>query len=144
MLIQPKLPRIKFFEDKPGEPYMPSNGSEGEYFHAMWCEECERDKVMNGSATVEQADCDPDLYCKILSNSFCVAELPEWRYGDDGQPCCTAFVPKGEKLPTPRCEHTADMFAASDPSAEAPAQNATQTQRPDQPKAEAQGSTKTE
>lgn len=109
-LVQPKLPRVKFFERPPGESYMPCNGSEGEFFMAMWCEECERDKVMNGSATVEDADKDPGLYCRILNDSFHSEGVAEWVYGADGQPCCTAFVPKGQPLPTPRCEHTADMF----------------------------------
>ena len=55
-IVQPKLPRVEFFPDKPGEPYRPCNGTEGEFFISMWCEECERDKVMNGQATHEDAD----------------------------------------------------------------------------------------
>lgn len=109
--IQPKLPRVEFYPNKPGESYRPCNGSEGEYFHAMWCEECERDKVMNGSANIDEADHDPDLYCEILNRSFRSDEpLPEWTYGADSQPCCTQFVPKGTAA-TVRCEHTADLFA---------------------------------
>lgn len=112
-IVQPKLPRVQFYPAPPGEAYRPCNGSEGEYFHAMWCEECERDKVMNGDATVEDADKDPDLYCEILNRSFREDEpLPEWTRGDDGQPKCTQFVPKGQSLPQ-RCEHTADMFDES-------------------------------
>jgi hypothetical protein len=111
-IVQPKLPRVQFCPNKPGEPYRPCNGTEGEYFHSMWCEECERDKVMNGDATVEDADADSDLYCEILNRSFRDDPLPEWTYGEDGQPRCTAFVPKGQIQPT-RCEHTSDMFGAT-------------------------------
>lgn len=93
-----------------GQPYMPSNGTEGACFHEMHCQNCERDKVMNGSATVEDADRDPDLYCEILSRSFREDELAEWKFGPDGWPMCTAFVPKGDPIPLPRCAHTADMF----------------------------------
>ncbi len=111
-IIQPKLPPVIFMSNAAGEPYRPHNGSEGEYFHAMWCEECARDKVFNGEATTEDADKDPDLYCEILSRSFRSDEpLPEWNYGDDGQPRCTQFAPKGQPIPTPRCQHTADMFS---------------------------------
>ena len=113
-LVQPKLPRVEFYPAAPGTQYRPCNGSEGEYFHAMWCEECERDKVMSGQATVEDADIDPSLYCEILNRSFRSDEpLPEWTYGKDGQPCCTQFVPRGQPIPT-RCEHTADLFSGCD------------------------------
>lgn len=109
-IVQPKLPRVKFFERTPGERYQPCNGTEGEYFHSMWCEECARDKVMNGEATQEQADADPSLYCQILNDSFINEGVAEWVIDKDGQPCCTAFVPMGSTVPTARCEHTSDMF----------------------------------
>lgn len=108
-LVQPKLPRVEFFPRAPGERYRPSNGTEGEYFHSMWCEECARDKVMNGEATQEQADADPSLYCQILNNSFASEGVAEWVIGDDGQPKCTAFIPVGQPIPA-ICEHTPDMF----------------------------------
>jgi hypothetical protein len=113
--VQPKLPRVKFFAQESGKPYRPCNGSEGEYFLSMWCEECERDKVMSGQATVEDADHDPDLYCEILNRSFRTDEpLPEWVYGEDGQPMCTQFVALGSVVTAPRCEHTADMFPVAE------------------------------
>ena len=108
-IIQPKLPRVEFYPNKPGEPYRPCNGSEGEYFIGMWCDECERDKVMSGQATTEDADADPSLYCEILGRSFRDEPLPEWTYGEDGQPKCTAFVPVGT-IPSNRDEFTVDMF----------------------------------
>jgi hypothetical protein len=110
-IVQPKLPRVKFFAGASGTPYMPCNGTEGEYFHAMWCEECERDKVMSGQATTEDADKDPDLYCEILNRSFRDEPLPEWVYGEDGQPKCTAFVPVGTPI-VERDDRTLDMFAS--------------------------------
>jgi hypothetical protein len=114
--VQPKLPRVKFLAHEPGEPFKPCNGTAGEYFWSMWCEECERDKVMSGQATVEDADRDPGLYCEILNRSFRDEPLPEWVYGDDGQPKCTAFVPLGERI-VERDDKTIDMFAESGESA---------------------------
>ncbi len=112
-LIQPKLPRVKFFERTPGERYQPCNGTEGEFFHSMWCEECARDKLMNGECTQEEADRDPDgCYCMVLNLSFQDGGVPEWVIGEDGQPMCTAFVPKGQPIPN-RCEHTPDMFGGA-------------------------------
>ena len=108
-LYQPKLPRVKFMERTPGEPYMPHNGTEGEYFHAMWCEECERDKAMNGTVYREGREENDDDWCEILGRSFREDAIPEWVYGADGQPKCTQFVPMGQPV-TQRCEHTADMF----------------------------------
>lgn len=117
VFVQPKLPRVKFFERTPGEPYMPCNGTEGEYFHSMWCEECERDKAMNGTVHREgREECDDD-WCEILGRSFREDTIPEWVIGADGQPCCTQFVPMGDKLPTPLCEHTDDMFGGGEQSA---------------------------
>lgn len=113
MIVQPKLPRVKFFERTPGGRYQPCNGTEGEFFHSMWCEECARDKVMNGEATQDQAYADPSLYCQILNDSFRSGGVAEWIIGADGQPLCTQFVPKGEAIPAPRCEHTGDMFGAT-------------------------------
>ena len=113
-IVQQKLPRIEFYPAPAGEPYRPCNGSEGEFFISMWCEECDHDKVMNGTATVDDADRDPSLYCEILNRSFRSDEdLPEWTHSDDGQPKCTKFAPMrppGEPDPVERCAHTADMF----------------------------------
>jgi hypothetical protein len=115
-IVQPKLPRVKFYPNKPGEPYRPCNGSEGEYFHSMWCEECERDKAMNGTAYSEGREPDDDDYCEILNRSFRDDEpLPEWVYGDDGQPKCTAFVRLGSVVVAPPCEFTRSLFEGEQP-----------------------------
>lgn len=115
--VQPKLPRVKFMKRTPGERYQPCNGSEGEYFHSMWCEECARDKAMNGEATQEQCDADPEAnYCRILNDSFMAEGVAEWVIGSDGQPCCTAFIPAGQPIPH-RCPQTLDMFSGGEPQA---------------------------
>jgi len=99
--------------DRAGEKYQPSNGTEGECFFASWCNQCARDKSMNGEKDWD--DCAPNEICLIISNSMAYSpsdpEYPiEWQYGKDGQPCCTAFTPKDSPIPEPRCEHTADIF----------------------------------
>lgn len=110
-IIQPKLPRVEFYPAPPGEPYRPCNGSEGEYFMAMWCEECARDKEMNGTCHAEGREADDGDWCEIIGRSFRSDEpLPEWVYGADGQPMCTAFVKVGEPIQAPPCEHTQDLF----------------------------------
>ena len=111
-IIQEKLPRVKFAADLPGEPYRPCNGSEGEFFMSMWCEECARDKEMNGTVFREGRESGDDDWCEILGRSFRSDEpLPEWTYGKDGQPCCTSFVLVGQPV-VQRCEHTPDMFGS--------------------------------
>lgn len=114
VFVQPKLPKVKFFASTPGTPYRPCNGSEGEYFMASWCEECARDKVMNGTAEDCASGGTEDDWCEILGRSFRGDEpLPEWVYGQDGQPCCTQFVPMDQPIPPARCEHTSDMFGGT-------------------------------
>ncbi len=65
---------------------------------------------MNGTVYREGREATEDDWCEILGRSFTDEPLPEWVYGDDGQPKCSQFVPAGEPVPAPRCEHTADMF----------------------------------
>jgi len=108
-----------FMKEAAGQPYMPSNGTEGACFHELHCSNCERDKVMNGDATIEQADRDPSLYCQILTQSFCVDQVDEWKFGPDGWPMCTSFTPKGQEPQPERCTSTADMFEADDRAIEA-------------------------
>ena len=96
-------------KESAGEQYRPSNGTEGECFIDAWCSQCERDKVMNGDATDEDADKDQSLYCQILGASMRDGGAKEWVYGEDGQPKCIEFVPKGERIPTPRCPHTQEL-----------------------------------
>lgn len=99
-----------------GEKYRPSNGTEGDFFFAGWCTKCARDKHLREDTAFEDTfeGGDDDL-CEILGRTFVYnvedSEYPkEWQYGKDGQPCCTAFIPKGEPIPVPRCTLTVDMF----------------------------------
>jgi len=100
--------------NRAGEKYRPSNGTEGECFFAAWCCKCQRDKALREGANID--DCDDTERCDIIANTFAYdledPEYPaEWQYGKDGQPCCTAFVPAGDAVPAPRCEHTMDLFS---------------------------------
>ena len=61
-----------------GQPYRPSNGSEGMIFEEAFCNDCTK---------VEG--------CTIYGNALCFdtdhpAYPKEWIIGDDGQPKCTA------------------------------------------------------
>ena len=90
-------------KESAGEKFRPSNGTEGELFIDSWCFECQRDTNQD---------------CPIVAATFAFdvtdPEYPsEWQYGPDGQPRCTAFIPIGDPLPTPRCERTEDMFDQS-------------------------------
>jgi len=96
-------------KEQAGEQYQPSNGTEGACFIKAWCCECSRDKVMNGEATDEDADKNPDLYCQILGASMRDDGAPEWVFDKDGNPSCIAFVPKRERIPTPRCPNTLEL-----------------------------------
>ncbi|MDF3821679.1 hypothetical protein P3G55_17375 [Leptospira sp. 96542] len=99
--------------DRAGEPYRPSNGSEGELFMGAWCAACQRDKAFREG---EQLDgCDDNEVCAIIGASF-RGEAKEWVYGADGQPKCTAFVPAGQPIPAPRCDKTPDMFGGPEGS----------------------------
>ena len=96
-----------------GEKYRPSNGTEGEYFFAAWCRNCQRDKAMREGCDLD--DCDDNERCNIIAATmaFQVDEdgyPQEWQYGEDGQPRCTAFVPDGSAIPPQRDELTIDMF----------------------------------
>ena len=97
------------------EKYRPSNGSEGECFYAGWCRHCQRDKAMREGCDFDECD-DNDL-CQIIADTMAYdidhAKYPkEWTYDKDGNPCCTAFVPAGDPIPT-HDEFTIDMFATT-------------------------------
>lgn len=70
-----------------GQPYHPSNGSEGDWFCDKHCWKC--------------IHCDPDpngkKQCDILCATFWFSpkdpEYPkEWIYDDNGKPTCTSWV----------------------------------------------------
>ena len=97
----------------PGEKYQPSNGTEGECFFDAWCRQCARDRSMREGEPIEE--CDDNERCDIIDRSMYFGMdspeyPPEWVYGPDGQPSCTAFVPAGEPIPPPKDDRTIDMF----------------------------------
>ena len=68
-----------------GEPYRPSNGSEGEDFALKWCAYCERDRDYRENGKGRG--------CPILAQRLFQETGPkEWIYGACGCPRCTAFV----------------------------------------------------
>lgn len=94
-------------EALPGEQYIPSNGSAGDAFFTEFCTHCARDVSMNSGKDYD--DCEPHEVCPIIAASF-LGEAHEWRRLDDGGVTCTAFIPLGNPVPTPRCDRTLDMF----------------------------------
>lgn len=70
-----------------GEPYQPSNGTEGMWFTENFCMNC--------------IHCDPnpegekqcDILCRSLLFKIGDKEYPtEWQYGDNDNPICTNWV----------------------------------------------------
>lgn len=66
-------------------PYQPTNGTEAEFFMSSWCYRC------------ALLDDDEGDGCRIVAMTMAFSigdpEYPrEWRYGEDGEPMCTAFV----------------------------------------------------
>lgn len=107
--------RAEIAAERAGKPYQPCNGTEGLVFTDAWCGNCARDKAMSEGKPIEE--CNDNEKCEIIANSMCYSvgdpQYPkEWVFAHDGQPCCTAFVEKGEPIPLPKDEATADMFAA--------------------------------
>lgn len=95
--------------ERAGQPYQPSNGTEGEFFFEAWCRGCARDRAMREGEDIN--DCDDNEVCDLIARSMASKpgdpEYPvEWQYNKKGQPCCTAFVPAGEPIPASPCRHT--------------------------------------
>lgn len=68
-----------------GQPYQPSNGTDGMAFMELFCEKCKKDDYLRGGE---------ELRCDILTNTFVFREPDyptEWTHRADGQPTCTAF-----------------------------------------------------
>lgn len=97
-----------------GQPYQPSNGTEGACFFEAWCCHCARDKAMSEGKDFDE--CDDNEKCELIANSMAFkpgdAQYPsEWKYDDKGIPCCTAFVEAGSSIPPARDDRTLDLFA---------------------------------
>ena len=107
-----KLNRVRFASGVAGQQYAPHSGSELQTFTSEWCAHCSKDKAMREGAALE--DCDDNELCSIIAYRLIERQDPEWIYGEDGQPKCTAFHEFG--MPAPyRCADTSDMFAAGKP-----------------------------
>lgn len=88
----PPPPRILPFRSKPGEPYRPSNGTEGRLFEDLFCSGCRLDHEAHMG--------DYGNGCPILARALALPigdpEYPvEWTIHKDGYPACTAFDPDG-------------------------------------------------
>ena len=94
--------------------YRPSNGTEGMCFFEGWCERCARDKEMSEGKPFDE--CSDDEVCSIIADTFAFdvddERYPrEWIYDENGEPCCTAFIPAGEPIPV-RDTTTLDLFGS--------------------------------
>lgn len=92
--------------------YRPSNGTEGEGFWSAWCCNCQRDKAMREGVDLDE--CDDNERCDIiaLTMAYSIDEPgypQEWRYDENGVPCCTAFIPAGDRVPE-HDVHTLPLF----------------------------------
>ena len=85
------------------EPYMPSNGSEGEAFFEAFCAHCERDRAFRDT----NYEGDGALGCQILAASYRGEQQVEWIEDERGARC-TAYTTDPSK--PVRCDKTADMF----------------------------------
>lgn len=88
-----------------GEPYRPSNGTEGEFFHEQFCYRCRHDQDEDNPCGIHTA---------ALVFSLAASDYPkEWVYDPEGRPTCTAFhdVQCDQPAATVRCPNTLDMFA---------------------------------
>jgi len=82
----------------PDDPYMPSNGTEGEIFTANWCE--------NGCKKYRHSR-DSDTYgCPISDRAYSGIQPRSWVHGVDGWGQCLAWEPRGARR-DPRKERAA-------------------------------------
>ena len=85
------------------EPYLPSNGTEGEWFMEKWCANCLNDCYpnMDGDERAERrelgslglhawANIDSEQECEILANALAGEQPDEWIRDERGARC-TAF-----------------------------------------------------
>lgn len=94
---------------EPGEPYRPSNGTEGMSFDEMWCNECERDARYRRNP---EAGGGCSILCRSLLYEIGDEKYPkEWTHGLGGQPMCTAFRPEGTRKNPPK-RRPAPLFDA--------------------------------
>lgn len=92
MPIKPIFPAedaLKFHAPCAGKPYRPSNGTEGEYFHAAACARCTK---WEGATNPGDWPKGCMIHLRARNHAKDDPKYPkEWVYGPDGQPTCTAF-----------------------------------------------------
>ena len=80
----------KLYREDPDKKYRPSNGSEGEMFQALFCEECVHDAAFRKTGGEGGEGCDilmKTMFLGVDDEGY----PPEWTYDAEGQPQCTAF-----------------------------------------------------
>ncbi len=88
------VPVLGEFTPKDGEPYRPSNGTEGEFFEERWCAHCKCDAgFRNGWDDV--SDQPTEEGCQILAAALACGIRDkgypiEWQW-QKGEPVCVAF-----------------------------------------------------
>lgn len=65
------------FKSLPGNPFLPSNGEEGEAFEIAFCFNCTKE--------------DEEHFCNIHTSVFLGERPTEWIHDVDGIPCCTEW-----------------------------------------------------
>ncbi len=78
---------------KDGEPYQPSNSSDGCLIENT-CAECQNDKAFRDGGYN-----DAELGCNILADMYANGKHKAWVY-KDGQPICTEFIEEGTQTIT--------------------------------------------
>lgn len=91
------------------EKYRPSNGTEGDFFISRFCWTCARSEHLQPGASDDSPAGCPILDLTYIHDTEDPEYPSEWIEDDEGARC-TAYVPEGEPVATPRCTQTGDMF----------------------------------
>ena len=70
-----------------GDPYRPSNGTEGELFKIQFCERCRLNTFDHDTG---QGGCEIELHTMCFDVDD-PAYPKEWKFDESGRPTCTAF-----------------------------------------------------
>lgn len=93
------------------DKFRPSNGTEGDAFVCAWCYDCQRSEHLQEIDDGGWAPVGCHIVDLTMLHDVGDPEYPEeWSFDQAGLPQCTAYLPKGEPIPTPRCPLTLDMF----------------------------------
>ncbi len=77
-------------------PYRPSNGTEGEWFIALWCCTCEYERARRDNPDADGCD----IVIMTMALGIDHPDYPkEWQYGPNG-PRCTAYWEDGAEEPS--------------------------------------------